>query len=371
MTRTNVRWQTGFLVLILAMAYVLLAGRAIWLPGIYYDEMFQVVPAIATVKGGVNGPFTQVEGSVIHVGGHPFPLLLLPYLGSIEAGILVPIFAMAGVSVPVIRYTFIALGAISVVLTFLCIRDLYDSKVAVLNTLFLLTDPSYLFSTRIDNGPIAIMMICKMGALLLLSRWWRRRERGYLWAALFLCGVGVYDKLNFAWFIVGLSLSSIVVYLRPIWQRIKLERWSTWLGGALSFCLGASVLLLYTLMSGGGVFRDLLNTLSQPTAFGTRNTDMWGNLVLRSKTLFNLLRGYEVLDFYTSTFGGYRYVYDKAPFLTTLLPWLLIVAAVFWGIQVLLRTDRWLDRRRFAFFALLTLVILVLEPRLTHLNQVM
>ncbi|MBI1882397.1 MAG: glycosyltransferase family 39 protein [Chloroflexi bacterium] len=362
----NFKGQALLLGLIPILIFILLAGHSLWLPGIYYDEVLQMVTAIAALKGGVNGPIIQVEGSVISLLGHPFPLLILPYLGATQAGILTLAFAIADMSVPVMRGTFIALGAIGLIFTFLFTRRLFGLGTALLSTLLLAVDPTYIFASRSDNGPTAVMMISKMAALWFLITWWQTRKFAYLLAGAFLCGFGLYDKVNFIWFLGALGASVIVFYSRELWERVKRVQWYVWLGALTSFCMGAAVLIAYTALTGGGPFRGLLNLTHQETAFGVDNSNLLDNLGIRLESLFGLLSGYEILDFYTSTFGGYQFPYSRGIFVSTALPWLVGLAILVCGVQAILRV-KWLNLRK-ALFLLLMSALMVLASTVTPTN---
>lgn len=364
---TSTNWYVVFICLALVLIYFGLASRNLWLPGIYYDEVLQVVPAIAALKGGVNGPMIQVEGSVIRLGGHPFPLLILPYLGATQAGILTLVFAVADISIPVIRSTFVFLGVFPLILTFLFTRRLFSTGTAIVATLLLAVDPTYIFSLRSDNGPTAVMMICKLGALWLLLSWWQTRKPLHLWVGAFLCGFGLYDKVNFIWFLGALTVTVVILYYRSLWERIKSVNWFTIVGAAIGFCGGASVMLLYTLLTRGGPFRELLSLTQNETAFGVDNTNLLSNLNFRLHSLYGLLSGYEILDFYTSTFGGYQYPYDRGFFPTTAIPWLVGLAILALALQLWLRTKGGLHEKK-ALFLLLISVLIVGASVITPTN---
>ena len=354
-------WHVFFICLASILIYGWQASRHLWLPGIYYDEVLQMVPAIAALKGGVNGPMIQVEGSVIRFGGHPFPLLILPYLGATQAGILTLVFAMADISIPVIRSTFVILGVFPLILTFLFTRRLFNAGTAIVATLLLAVDPTYIFSLRSDNGPTAVMMICKLGALWVLIIWWQTRKPVHLWMGAFLCGFGLYDKINFIWFLGALAVTVVVIDYQGVWERIKSMRWLTMVGAAIGFCGGASVMLLYTLLTRGGPFRELLSLIHKETAFGVNNTNLLSNLGIRLDSLFGLLSGYEILDFYTSTFGGYQYPYSRGFFPSTAIPWLVGLAILALGLQLLFRVKWGLNEKKALFLLLLSVLIVVVS----------
>jgi 4-amino-4-deoxy-L-arabinose transferase-like glycosyltransferase len=353
--------------LVPTLLYVFLASRSLLLPGIYYDEVLQAVPAIAALKGGVNSSFPQVEGSVIQVAGHRFPLLILPYLGSTQAGVLTAAFALAGDSIEVMRTTFILLGALPLAFIFLFMRRLFDTRTAAIGALLLAVDPTYVFSTRSDNGPTVIMMICKMAALWLFLTWWQLRKPVYLLAGMFICGVGVYDKMNFVWFLGGVGVALVATHGGRLWARVRSTQVAIWLCAAAAFCAGASLPIFYVLKTGGGPFRSLLGLASRSTIFGVNNTDIASNLVVRYRTLAGLLQGYEILDFYTTTFGGYHYPYQRGWFPTTAVPLLVAFALVIIATQASLGVNWGFDLRK-GLFLILSGVLIVAASVVTPTN---
>jgi hypothetical protein len=50
-----------------------LATRRIDLPGLYYDELFEVVPSLAFVESGLASSVAKVPRSQIWNFGHPLP----------------------------------------------------------------------------------------------------------------------------------------------------------------------------------------------------------------------------------------------------------------------------------------------------------
>jgi 4-amino-4-deoxy-L-arabinose transferase-like glycosyltransferase len=361
------RWCLALPALAPVLAYLALASHALSLPGIYYDEVLQAVPAIAALKGTVNGPMVLLKGSVITLHGHSFPLLILPYLGATQAAVLTAAFAIAGVSVLTMRATFIGLGILPLVFTYYFTRRLFDTKTALIGSLLLATDPTYIFSIRSDNGPTAIMMICKMGALWCLLAWWQDCRAGYLYGAAFLCGFGLYDKVNFVWFLGALVVAAVCLYGRDLVTRIRHSPLSLWLIAMFWFSVGASVLLAYTALTRGGVFRSVPAVASGQTAFGVDNSDLLGNFVHRAETFVGLLQGYTILDFYTSSFAGYHYPYSRGLFPMTALSALIVVALALLLVQTALRS-RWVQHPRKALLLLMLTALIVGASTITPTN---
>src|SRR5437867_2436779 len=79
-------------------AFVVLATREIRLPGLYYDELFEVVPSLAFVKGGLASNVSEIQKSVISIGGHPLALMAQPYNGGLKTILFIPVAGLFGVT---------------------------------------------------------------------------------------------------------------------------------------------------------------------------------------------------------------------------------------------------------------------------------
>ena len=75
-------------------AFVLLASLSIRLPGLYYDELFQLTTALAFVKGGFGSAVAWVPGTEISLAGHPLPLMAHSYIGAVKTIAFVPVAAV-------------------------------------------------------------------------------------------------------------------------------------------------------------------------------------------------------------------------------------------------------------------------------------
>lgn len=349
--KNNVTFSSILAVGLPTLAYVVLAGHSIRLPGPYYDEVLQSVAAISTLRGGIDGQFPQVAGSVISIGGHSLPLLILPYLGSIQAAILSLVYWLAGISVPVMRAAFITLGIVPLIFTYLFAKRFLDYPAAFLAVFFLALDPTYIFSVRSDNGPVLVMLICKLGALYFFTLWWQKSRFTGLVLGAFLCGVGLYDKLNFGWFMAACALAVGILYGRQAWQKAAALRRSRILIPLAFFCLGASPQIAYQVLTKGKFLRNLPALLTNQTPFGIDNANFLPNFIYRLKSLWRLLSGYEILEFYTTSFNGHHFEYEKGCLAYPILQWLFILALVMLGIQRFTRKRQALNSRKLLFLS--------------------
>jgi 4-amino-4-deoxy-L-arabinose transferase-like glycosyltransferase len=223
-----------------------MAARKIALPGLYYDEMVYLNPAFG---GSVARRFLG------------FPVLVMPYVGALKAYLYFPIFAVFGVSAETVRLPAIFISLMTLGLTFRLARLTFRPFYSALLVLLMALDPIFIFMTKADYGPIVLMMFLKILALYFLFRFIFTSSPRYLWGLAFACGLGLYDKLNFLWFVLALSVATIIVFryeLRAAFARNRVQ--FIWPVGALLFVLVGSAkyvlpLFLHTHPHHGGLVK--------------------------------------------------------------------------------------------------------------------
>ena len=97
------RWLFVFALLV----YLLAATFQLRLPGLYYDEALDAVPAMQMLLGQ---PLeTQ---ATVHIAGHEWPLMLMSYVGSTTTYLSMIVFALFGPSVVALRLMNALLGLV-------------------------------------------------------------------------------------------------------------------------------------------------------------------------------------------------------------------------------------------------------------------
>lgn len=316
-----------WLVIVLAavIVYLALSIPNIELPGVYYDELLQVLPAMATAGYPVGDDYLNLPRTVINIGRFRLPLLIMPWRGPTESMIFVPVFLMFEPSVVSIRTTYIVLGLVSIVVTFIWVRQMLGVRMATITTLLMATDASYIFFTRTDMGAVDTMMIIKMCMLICFSYWWKTgKARGFC-AGAFLAGLGVYNKADFLWLIIAGVLVIWLFAFRQVWKRIR-GKWGMLSLAGLLFTLGAAPFLVYVLLTGGGPFRKVFSSFGSTTAFGINNLDVLGNLTIQIKSFYQIVSGYEALNFYTTSFTGVQVPFQRLS--VSFQPWVMVMAII-------------------------------------------
>jgi len=289
--------------------YILIGCWNLRQPGLEYDEVLFANAAL----GHLDESFIAYE---LDLGGIRVPLMLMTYIGALKAYIYGPIFELFPTTPLTVRLPVIIIGMITLVVTYRLLIRLVDRRVALSVCWLLATDPSFVFHTRIDFGPTVLMMFLKMTSLLAFVHF--VKSGGIVWLALgsFLVGLGVFDKANFLWYIVGLVTATLVVWRKGVSRYLTVR--SLVVCGFFMF-LGSFPFIYYNLATNGRTFQERV-LLPQ---------DIVGSAKARTGLLTESLSGS----------GVYKFVNGRKPsgfvealtsvWPATITPWVLACTVVF------------------------------------------
>jgi hypothetical protein len=253
------------------------------LPGLYYDEALDTVPAMQLLMGQ-SIDTEPARGASLVVGDLVLPLMVMDYVGPVNTYLTVPFFALFGVNFFAIRLMVIMGGAITLVLTYVFAREHFNRWVGGVAVLLLAVHPSFIFFTRQGIHVTSILSVIAMGALLCLSRWLKLGERRWLYAGLFLLGLGLTAKFLFLWMVVALG---IAYFIFRNWVP-KLDLAGIAIGFSF-FALGAAPLIVYNAITQGTI--SVLTQNLSISQEGVNNADVFSNLLTRLDSLRVLLDG--------------------------------------------------------------------------------
>lgn len=202
-------WGRVTIAVILFLAggyFALTAGRAIDLPGLQYDEILFVNAATGEPT---NGHF--VRKRILGV-----PVMLMPYMGALKAYLYYPVFKVFGVSPATIRWPVIILSLVTLGLIYGVARSSFARLTSALLVLVVAVDPTFIYTTKIDVGPTALMMLLKLAALLFALRTVTSGSPRHLWGMSAACALGIFDKLNFIWFTIALGIACGLLFRREL-----------------------------------------------------------------------------------------------------------------------------------------------------------
>jgi hypothetical protein len=321
---------------LILMGYLLISCSLIRLPGLQYDEVLFANAAL----GNVDNSFIAYE---VEVGDYRIPLMLMPYIGALKSLLYAPLLRFLPASPVTVRLPVVLLGLLSLLLTYRLVGLLFDRSIAIWALVLLATDPSYIFQIRVDWGPVALMMLLKISSLLCFTQFVLTQRIHYLAAGAFLMGLGVYDKVNYAWYVAALLPAALLVWGKSVLRKTTLKRVGIVL---FFFVLGCWPVLLYNVATRGQTFEGRLLTESL-----AKSVDV------RAGLLIETLNGT----------GAYRYFNGEPPrhwtraiswadFPKTLTPWMLL-ALPFLLFGFASRSNK--DSEAFHFVVLLASFILI------------
>lgn len=272
-------------VIVLAL-FAGLATYQLSLPGLHYDEAFEAVPAMQLL---LRQPVTTFRDNGILLGGRLFPLMTQDYIGAINTYAAIPFFLVLGINAISLRAMAIAIGALTLWLTYRLANALYGPAAAILAGALLAVNPTFVFWSRQGVFVTSATAAIGLGAALAWLRWWRTDARRYAILGAFLVGFGLYTKLLFLWLVIGLGLAALLVNLGQ-WRRIGRRLIKGPVGwSGLAFLLGSAPLIVYNVQT-GGTFNSVGTNLTT-SFYGTNNLAFVPNLLTRLRQFASVLAG--------------------------------------------------------------------------------
>lgn len=203
-------------IFMLCFTFLLIANYKLSSPGVQYDELLFVNAA-----SGVN-----IDNTFIYKDIQGFPVLLMPYIGALKSYIYYPIFQIFGVSTSSIRLPTILITILSLIIIYLLVSKVFNWYISSFVLFLLVFDPTLIYMTRLDVGPNVLELFLKCFSLLILYQYYiRKQSANYLIVGLVLLGLGLFNKLNFIWFINALYGSVLILSIKNlINKKLNLNR---------------------------------------------------------------------------------------------------------------------------------------------------
>jgi 4-amino-4-deoxy-L-arabinose transferase-like glycosyltransferase len=232
------RWFFIAVPVLIVLSYVLIASYMLRSPGVQYDEALYVNGAL----GGVD------QTTFITKTFHGIPVLLMPYIGALKAYLYYPVFALFGVNPISMRLPQILITAGSLFLLYRLLIGQVGRRFSILILALTAFDASFIIFTRLDNGPVVLDLFLKLLGLYCLLRFFNDRRLVWLvafWASLL---AGVFNKLNFIWYVNAFVGASILLYGQRYWRAASRDqRLKTLVVSVVGYVLAVSYYLYITI----------------------------------------------------------------------------------------------------------------------------
>ncbi|MCS6927620.1 MAG: glycosyltransferase family 39 protein [Candidatus Binatia bacterium] len=304
----RVRWPHRVIVVACLGWYLGCSLYQLPLPGLEYDEAIFGPPALGYTQDFLTGPAAVAVDSPARFspiaftpfaprfGSYQVPLMVTPYQGALKVHLLAAVFSCWGVSPWTLRVPNVVIGGATLVLFFALLARVWTPGVAVLALALLATDPSYLFYTRHDFNPSAWLLLLVIAPLWCLVRgsdvaggrsgWWA--------AAGLLFGLGVYNRLDYLWFLAAMAITALLWGWRQGWGWISGRRRAlAW--AMVFFLLGCSPYLFFVWQR-PTIARSVWS-LAVPAQ------DLAAVLQVKGYVLWTVLNGTSLLDFFAARSG--------------------------------------------------------------------
>ncbi|GEM_PF-2658776 len=182
-------------------------------PGLYYDE-------VIFVNAGLGGPLdTFAQTRVLG-----WPMFIMPYIGALKSLIHAPFFALFGVNLWTLRLPSLFLSFGTVLFLAGIAKRLAGRRAFYFALFFFVLDPALLWTSRADFGPTTLAGLFRAMSLWLFLTWIAGGGRlRYFLLTLSLC-LGLWDKLNFIWFLGALVGGGLLVYPKQMALRFRERR---------------------------------------------------------------------------------------------------------------------------------------------------
>lgn len=200
------------LVFLLLLCFACIACYKLGSPGVQYDELLFI-----------NGAQHDKNYSAfIIVRWGDFPILLMPYIGALKSYLYYPIINFFGVTIWSIRLPVILITMATLFILVELLRKVVAKKIALVVLLLLVLDPTLIYMTRLDVGPNVLELFLKCLALTFFYNYFiEKKSLNYLLFGFVFLGLGLFNKLNFLWFINAFYLVIFIVQFGVIRKAIN------------------------------------------------------------------------------------------------------------------------------------------------------
>jgi 4-amino-4-deoxy-L-arabinose transferase-like glycosyltransferase len=222
---------------------------------------------IATAMLFVSRPGIEADEALVAnpalYSWHHVPLMLMSYMGALKAWFYLALFNLVTPGPVSLRTPTVLAGAVAIWLFFLLIDRTVGRRAAWIGALLLATDSMFVILEAIDYGPNAVHFVLKLGAMLLLVRFYREGSAWALAAGFFLFGLGLWDKAIFAWVLFGIAIATIVVFPKDVWRVLTIRNLAI---AATSLIAGALPLVIYNIARPLDTFKSNVHLTREPVA---------------------------------------------------------------------------------------------------------
>jgi 4-amino-4-deoxy-L-arabinose transferase-like glycosyltransferase len=260
--RRHLRWIiAGSIAVYLVWAALLIAQR----PGLQYDEALLVVDSVHMLHSRAEVDLPHLPDTWICRWGRCVPLMTSMYVGPVKTYLSLPLFAIFGVNVEVIRLISVSLAALLIWGVAALAGEAAGPTVAAVAALVIAMNPAYVDLTVFDNDAVAPMVAATGLLCWSIARYLRRRNiASAIWIGASV-GLGVWARANHLFFLAAAGAAVLMVMRRKL-LAVPVSHWMAMAAGA---SVAGAPFLIYELRSGGETWQGL-DTFAVHQSLGER-----------------------------------------------------------------------------------------------------
>lgn len=190
--------------------YFLISVIKIEHPGVNNDQLMFV-----------NAATLNPENYFLWKSYHGIPLMIFPYIGALKSYIYMPIFYFFGINIWSIRLPHIIIISISFFLLYKTLLLSFNKTIAILAILFLSLDPSHIIYSKIDTGPTVLEFFLKVLTIYIFFLYTKTKKRWLFLLVYPVLLLGIFNKINFFWFVNAFIISFLVLYGKSFYNDFK------------------------------------------------------------------------------------------------------------------------------------------------------
>jgi len=216
---------------------------------------------------------------------------IMNYNFTLPAYLLLPFFAVFGVSTWSLKMMPICISVIGIITAYYLIKNIFSAKIAAVSAALLATNPVYiLYSINCLAKTEPLINTLFLAAVLLFVLYVKKRDLYLISLSFLFLGAGASVKLSAFSYYIGLTAASVLVYRKNI-KELFHDRGSI-TAAVISFMAGASIFISYNIFfqydSTFNNFRFLYDSSSPMCQYLQHNLKILTNLGIRGNHLLCL-----------------------------------------------------------------------------------
>lgn len=197
-------------VLILITVYFFISIIKIEHPGVNNDQLMFI-----------NTATLNPDNMFLWKSFHGIPTMVFPYIGALKSYLYMPIFYLFGVNIWSIRLPHTIIISIALFLLYKGLTLSFNKKIAILTIFFLALDPSHIVYSKVDTGPTVIEFFLKVLTIYLFFLYLNTKKEIIFLSIYPVLLLGIFNKINFFWFVNAFMISLIILYGRTFYSNFK------------------------------------------------------------------------------------------------------------------------------------------------------